>query len=346
MEVRREAFDKLRAADPDARYALVQLLLGQVAALRAPVQEREARVGQHSQKSHRPPSSAVRLVPIRSQRLAQGKRPGGQPGHRGRTLAMRAAPDAVVAHHPRACGHGGADLTAVSPRAAERRRVVDLPPLALVVTGHRAATVGCPHCQQATAAPFPAGVQPGVQYGPRVLGLGLYLRHDHPLPSLRIQEALTDLFGAGPGVGTRHPAGPRAASALLPVAAARKAALAAAGRLHADETGLRVQGQGAWVHVASTARLTHDAWHAKRGQAATNASAILPHLRGRRIHAAWAPYWHLPWQHSRCNAHLLRDLTAVAEQPGQRWATAPRTLLRALYRGVTTGRSAGPPAWR
>lgn len=348
MEVSREAFDKLRAEDPDALYALVQTLLGQVAALSAQVQELEARVAQHSQNSHRPPSSDVRPVPTRSQRLAQGKRPGGQPGHRGQTLAMSAAPDEVVAHHPRACGQCGADLTAVPPRAAERRQVVDLPPLALVVTEHRAATVCCPRCQQATTAPFPAGVQPGVQYGPRVLGLGLYLRHYQLLPYLRIRETLTDLFGASPGVGTLHTAGQRAAGALLPVEAALKAALAAAGLLHADETGIRVQGRGVWVHVASTARLTHYAWHAKRGQAATNAIAILPHFRGRLIHDAWAPYWHLPCQHSLCNAHLLRDLTAVAEQPGQRWATAMRTLLRAMYRTVTAGRSAGltacPPA--
>jgi transposase len=348
MELRREAFDQLRAADPDALYGLLQALLGQVATLTTRVQELEARLGQHSQDSHRPPSSDERPVPPRSQRAANGKRPGGQPGHRGQTLAMSATPDEVVAHHPRACGHCGAGLTAVPPRTAERRQVVDLPPLALVVTEHRAATACCPHCQQATTAPFPAGVQPGVQYGQQVLGLGLYLRHYQLLPYLRIQETLTDLFGASPGVGTLHTAGQRAASALLPVEAALKAALAAAAVLHVDESGIRVQGQGAWVHAASTARLTHYAWHAKRGQAATDAIGILPRFRGRLTHDAWAPYWHAACQHSLCNAHLLRDLTAADEQPGQRWATTMRTLLRAMYRAVTAGRAAGltacPPA--
>ena len=348
MELRREAFDKLRAEDGDALYALVQALLGQVATLTAQVQELAARVGQHRQNSHRPPSSDARPVPPRGQRTATGKRPGGQPGHRGHTLAMDAAPDAVVAHHPHACGHCGADLAAVAPRSVERRQVVDLPPLALLVTEHRAATVCCPHCQQTSSAPFPADVQPGVQYGPRVLGLGLYLRHDQLLPYLRIQETLTDLFGAGPGVGTVHTAGLRAARALLPVEVALKAALAAAEVLHADETGIRVLGQGAWVHVASTARLTHYAWHAKRGRAATDAIGILPRFRGWLIHDAWAPSWHAACRHGLCNAHLLRDLAAVADQPGQRWAAALQTLLRALYRAVAAGRAAGltapPPA--
>lgn len=144
---------------------------------------------------------------------------------------------------------------------------------------------------------------------------------------------MTDLFGASPGVGTLPTAGQRAASAPLPVEAALKAALATAAVLPVDATGIRVQGQGVWGHVASTARLTHYAWHAKRGQAATDASGILPRLRGRLIHDAWAPYWHAPCQHSLCNAHLLRDLAAVAEQPGQRWATTMRTLLRARGSG-------------
>jgi transposase len=72
------------------------------------------------------------------------------------------------------------------------------------------------------------------------------------------------------------------------VEAAIKAALAAAAVLHADETGMRVLGQRAWVHVVSTARLTHLAWHTKRGQAATDAIGILPQYQGWLLHDAWA----------------------------------------------------------
>lgn len=109
------------------------------------------------------------------------------------------------------------------------------------------------------------------------------------LPYLRIVETLTDLFGAGPSAGTLHRSGLRAASTLAPVEAALKAALAAADLLHADETGIRVLGQPAWVHVASTAQLTHFAWHATRGRAATDAIGILPQYHGWLVHDAWAP---------------------------------------------------------
>ena len=341
MELRREAFDKLVAEEPDALYGMVQALLGQVATLTERVQELERQLGQHSQNSHRPPASDGPYVAPRSQRTRSGKRPGGQPGHPGHTLAMSVCPDAVIHHHPAVCGQCGTDLTGQTPQRVARRQVVDLPPLALVVTEHQAATVCCPHCQQVTTAAFPDAVQPGVQYGPQVLGLGLYLRHYQLLPYLRIHETLTDLLGASPGVGTLQTAGQRAAAALAPFELALKPALAAAAVLHVDETGLRVAGQRVWVHVASTAGLTHYAWHAKRGQTATNAIGILPAFRGWLIHDAWASYWHARCQHGLCNAHLLRDLSAVAEQPDQPWARALHTLLRAMYRHVGAGRAAG-----
>ena len=351
MELSRGAFDQLVAENPAAVYRLLQDLVQQVALLTAQnvaltgrVQELEARVGQHSQNSHRPPSSDGPQVAPRSQRTRSGKPPGGQPGHPGHTLAMSAAPAVVVAHHPVQCGHGGADLQGVLPTAVERRQVHDLPPLALEVTEPQAATVCCPHCAHTTGAPFPNGIAPGVQYGPQVLGLGLYLRHYQLLPYLRIVETLTDLFGAGPSAGTLQRAGLRAAETLAPVEVAIKAALAAAAVLHADETGIRVLGQRAWVHVVSTARLTHLAWHTKRGQAATDAIGILPQYQGWLMHDAWAAYWHLPAQHALCNAHLLRDLAAVAEQTDQRWAVALQTFLRAVYREVLAGRATGRTA--
>ena len=314
------------------------------------VQQLEARLGGHSQNSHRPPSSDGPRTPPRSQRERSGKAPGGQPGHRGHTLAMAATPDTVVMHHPAACAYCGAALADVPAVAVTRRQVVDLPPLALAVPEHQAATVCCPHCQCPSAAPFPAHVAAPVQYGPRLLGLGVYLRQYQLLPYARIREALADLFGAGPACSTLAEASASAHAALAPVEAAITAALAAAPLAHTDETSIRVAGQRQWVHVVSTARLTYYARHRKRGQAATDAIGLLPRLTGRLIHDGWASYWHAPCQHGLCNAHHLRELAAVAEQPEQAWAAQLRALLVALHRHVAAGRAAGqtssPPAAR
>ncbi len=350
MSLTRAEFDALSARDPDALYALFQQQAAQLAALTARVQELEARLGGHSQNSHRPPSSDGPRKPPRSQRTRSGKSPGGQPGHPGQTLAMTATPDAVVEHAPTRCTTCGADLAGVAAAAVQRRQVVDLPPLRLAVTEHRAATVCCPHCRRPTTAPFPVTAGQPVQYGPRLLGLGVYLRHYQLLPYQRISDLLADLFGGGPSGGTLHRASLRCAAALTGVEAALKTALGTAAVAHADETSVMVAGRRQWVHVLSTARLTHYARHAKRGQAATDAIGILPAFAGRLIHDAWAPYWRYPCRHGLCNAHHLRELAAVAEQPGQGWASELHALLVAMKRHVDHGRAVGwtssPPAAR
>ncbi|MFN8537225.1 MAG: transposase [Thermomicrobiales bacterium] len=64
-----------------------------------------------------------------------------------------------------------------------------------------------------------------------------------------------------------------------------------------------------------------------------------------RHHDAWAPYWHYGCRHGPCNAHHLRELTAVAEQPGQAWATELRATRLAMKAHVAgAGAAAGGSA--
>lgn len=313
MSMMRAEFDALWAAGPDAVFALIERQDAQLAALTARVQQVEARLGGHRQNSHRPPSRDSPRQPPRGQRTRSGRAPGGQPGHPGQTLEMTATPDHVVV------AHCGTVLAGVPASTVVRRQVVDLPPLRLAVTEHQAARP--------------------IQYGPRLLGLGVYLR-----PYLRISEVLVDLFGRGPSGGTLHRASLACAAALAEVEAAGKTALSTAAVAHADETSIVGAGKRRWVQVVSTARLTHSAWPAQRGHVATTAIGILPQFAGRLLHDAWAPYWHYGCRHGLCNAHHLRELTAIAEQAGQGWATQWHGLLGAMKRHADRGRAAGQPS--
>jgi transposase len=350
MDLTRAEFDALVAHDPAALYALFAQQAAQIAALAARVGELETRLGGHSQNSHRPPASDGPRKPPRGQRTPSGKRPGGQPGHPGHALALAATPDRVVVHAPAHCGACGAALAEVPASAVVRRQVVDLPPLRLEVTEHRAVTRCCPGCRRATTAAFPPSVAQPVQYGPRVLALGVYLRQYQLLPYQRSAELLVDLFGRGPTAGTLHAASLACATALGGVEAAIAAALGAAATAHADETGCTVAGRRRWIHVVSTARLTHYACHPQRGHAATDAIGILPAFGGRLLHDGWAPYWHYGCRHGLCNAHHLRALAAIAEEPGQAWAATLQALLREMKHHADQGRAAGqtacPPAER
>jgi transposase len=71
------------------RDSMIEALLVRVEAL-------EARVGQNSRNSSRPPSSdgyGKASSPSRAEQKAAGRRPGKQPGDQGRHLAQVPAPD-------------------------------------------------------------------------------------------------------------------------------------------------------------------------------------------------------------------------------------------------------------
>ena len=97
---------------------------------------------------------------------------------------------------------------------------------------------------------------------------------------------------------------------------------------HADETGRRVNGNLYWLHVLNTDRLTAYFPHPKRGAEALNAFGLLALFAGVLAHDHWSACQCYPCWHTFCNAHHLRELTAIAERsPSQPWATDMITLL-------------------
>lgn len=108
-----------------------------------------------SHTSHLPPWSDRFSRQAKSLRKKSGKKLGGQQGHPGKTLLFVPCPDEVLVHAVDRCEQGQADLTQVPPLLVERRQVVDVPPVRLVVQEHHSEQKRCPQCQQITVAAFP-----------------------------------------------------------------------------------------------------------------------------------------------------------------------------------------------
>ncbi len=328
--------------------ALVARQTEQIERLLVRNRELEAQLAQAQRDSHtssKPPSSDGLRRKTRSLRTPSGKKAGGQLGHRGETLHLVATPDAVVEHRPAVCTHCQTPLSK-APEAAvvgrERRPVRELPPVCLVVTEHQALQVRCPACQQVSVGAFPTEVPSRAQYGPPVRALAVYLVEEQLVPLGRTQQLLADLFGAQLGRGTLVSWVQQAARVLAPVEQQLKAALERAPVRHCDETGVRRAGTLAWAHVTSTARLTHYAIQAKRGQEATKAIGILPAYTGVSVHDGWASYRAYPGcRHALCNIHHLRELTFLEEAYQQSWATALKALLREMKAAADQARAAG-----
>ena len=341
--VTREEIEIAYNAGLEAVIALIEQLMQQNAALIKRVENLEARLNKDSHNSHKPPSSDGYSKPPRtqSQRKKTGRRSGGQPGHSGTTLEMVAQPDTVIEHRAERCQGCGAALVDRATEVVERRQVFDLPPSEMEVTEHRSMRTVCGCCGCETAGAFPTHVSQPVQYGAGVKSLLVYWHAQQLLPLERSCEVMSDVLGVSPSAGTLVNAVSQCAERLIPVEAQIKDAILACQVVHFDETGMRIEAKLHWLHEAGTPTLTYYHVHPKRGRKALDAIGILPAFEGIALHDAYASYWQYDCQHALCNAHLLRDLTAIEEQTGQSWPREVKSLLIEIKDEVERRRQRG-----
>jgi transposase len=223
-------------------------------------------------------------------------------------------PDRVVQHEPADCAGCGADLADAEEAGTVRRQVTEIPPVKAEVSEHHMIGRRC-SCGTVTWGPTPDGVTAPLQYGPRAAALGAYLWHGQFLSRDRTCAAMAEMFGCAPSPGTLATMTKKIAGLLAPALDAIVKELIASQVAHFDETGFRVAGNLAWVHSASSGKYVLVTAHAKRGAEGMDAAGVLPLFAGIACHDAWKPYdsYDGVAGHALCNAHLLRELTAVTE---------------------------------
>ena len=308
---------------------IVLLLQDHIERLEARVQRLEDQVAKHSGNSSKPPSSdGLRKPKTRSLRKSEGRKPGGQPGHKGHTLKMKFEPDHVTVHELSCCPHCSTDLSAVVASEHRRRQVFDVPPVQIEVTEHQAEIKACPNCQRSVEASFPTDVTQPVQYGPRLKAQASYLNTYQLIPVARTCELLRDFYGQSPSWDFVKQANRAVESGIAPCLAEIERQITVAKVAHCDESGLRVEGQLHWIHSISTEWLTFYNLHRKRGREAMVEIGILPQLTAWVMHDHWASYLAFEaCNHAFCNAHHLRELQFITDQYEQSWAADMAALL-------------------
>jgi transposase len=323
--------------------ALIQQLTQQVEALLRRVQQLEDQLSKNSRNSGKPPSSDGLKKPKPKSLREKGKRKsGGQEGHEGTTLLQVENPDEVVKHEQPQCPQCQQDLTEANVVSVTKRQVFELPPLRLQVTEHQAITRECPCCGEQVRGTFPAEVSQPTQYGEHFKALLVYLSGYQLLPLARITELVADCFGQSISEDTVTSALYSSSLAVTPSLEAIETGIIQSAVAHADETGMRVVGKLHWLHVVSTSLLTRYGVHAKRGQEALEALQLVPKFKGELVHDGWRAYTAFDQcGHALCNAHLLRELTFLAEQHQQQWADELKTLLVEMKKAVEQTQAQG-----
>ena len=308
--------------------ALVVRQAEQIELLKAEVAELRRQLGQDSRNSSKPPSSDspfTKPAP-RSLRGKSGRKPGGQPGHPGTTLALVEHPNERKRHEPGPCSGCGANLADAPEVGMERRQVFDLPPMTVRVIEHQLIARRCP-CGTTNGGSAPQGVTAPVQYGPRITAIILYLYVGQFLSKKRTAHALAELFGTPVCEATVATMSKRAAAGLTEFLGTVADRIAEAEVAGFDETGLRVAGTLHWVHCARTGKYTLITCHPKRGTKGIDDAGVLGRFSGVAVHDAWAPYdTYADVEHQLCCAHALRELAAVTDTvPNADWCWATQT---------------------
>jgi transposase len=326
--------------------------------LTARIAELERRLAADSSNSSRPPSSdspyTKKPAKARSSRQRSGRKPGKQPGDPGVSRSLSDNPDRRVPIEPERCTGCQGSLAGAAATVAERRQVVDLPPVpAPVITEYQLLSKTCPCCGVVSTADWTGAddtnaqvvAPPGspVRIGPRALAMCALLTCGHYLPIGRATALLETLTGLHLATGFTARARRRAAKKLIATFLPHmKDLLATAPVLHADETTGRAAGALAYVHVACTEYLT--LMHVGgRGSDDIDKGGVLKDFTGVLVRDGYAGYEHLPAIHAWCGSHLIRDLRSIsdADPQGQLWATAMAHTLTAANTAAHRARSEG-----
>jgi len=315
----RELINQEKALSSSLRAALEVLLLLVTLLLN--------RTTLNSKNSSKPPATDPhRLKPTRKK---SAKPTGAQAGHIGKTLEKVADPDFV-------------EILSIDRRSLpkahyhqvgfETRQIFDID-ISRSITEYQAEILEDEQGNRFVAA-FPDGVTKAVQYGNQIKAHAVYLSQFQLLPYKRIQSYFADQLQIPLSEGSLYNFNVQAFAKLADFEQISKDQLAQADIVHADETGININGDRQWLHCASNLAWTHYFPHEKRGKEAMDEIGILPHFQGILCHDHWKPYYRYAFTHALCNAHHLRELIRAWEQDGMIWARDMEQLLREINQAV------------
>jgi hypothetical protein len=238
--------------------------------------------------------------------------------------------DEVVEHHPDACRRCGMLLQGEDP-APLRHLVIEIPPITPVVIEHRLHRLVCPCCSTSTCATLPADVE-ATSYGPKLSALVGLLGSALPLSFSKTQALLDQLLGVEISCGTIATIRRGLSGALeqpmqealdfarqQPVVYVEDEVLRAAVETGAptdNADGANPDGKRGWQWVMVTAMVTVFMQGLSRSTAAA-IDLLGDAFGGIVVSDRFSVYNYFPLeQRQLCWAHVIRDLTAIAERQG------------------------------
>jgi len=297
------------------RDAIIEAQAAKIVALEDKIRELTAQLKANSKNSSKPPSSdGLRKPAPKSLRTPSGKKTGGQKGHDGHGLKLKASIDHTSVCLPDPC-LSCQNCSTCQFRVRDRRNVMDVK-IIVERTEYQQMEVLCP-CRNGLQlmGEFPEHVVGSKQYGPRLRALGAALVTECAVGLEKASQFLRGLTSCTISKSTILNFLNGCRSKLEdPMEYLRKEILGSPIACF-DETGVRVAGKLPYLHNASTADVTYQTVNLHRGRQGMNAGRVLPYYKGIAIHDCLAAYWKYEGiaMHGVCCAHLLRECQGLHE---------------------------------
>ena len=317
LEVRcRDLEVRLKAAlDENAALKLT------VRKMAATIERLEARLRMNSQNSSKPPSQDGPGCPPREKREPSGRRPGGQPGHPGKTRER--IPSERVDHvqdcDPSTCAHCGDSLLDRPRVEGFVRQIIEAPMVRALVSEFHLWKKRCPRCGGFTWGELPPGSPTGA-FGPRLQALVALFSGMFELSRRDVLEVLGTVLDVTLCLGSVQACCEAASEAIAPTVAEIHADLKASPVVHVDETSFgRIEDRKRWLWIIASGDI--EAFLLLDGRGRKEAIALLgPGFKGVLIRDRWRPYEIFDGfgkaSSQLCHAHLRREFKALAEAKG------------------------------
>jgi transposase len=157
----------------------------------------------NSKTSSKPPSSDLLFKSEKKKENSEKKRkPGGQPGHQGKTRKGFERVDRYEILRASCCCHCARDMALAKIRKTEKQQVAQLVPRPIEIVEYQRQILECPHCHKLANSEWSPEIIPGQDLGVRLQGLLGWLGNYGHLPYEKQQELLWELGKIKIGVGT------------------------------------------------------------------------------------------------------------------------------------------------
>ena len=266
----------------------------------------------------------------KSLRKPTGKKPGGQPGHKGSTLEVKECPDNVIDRSPEVCDKCGDSLDGCDTVLDYVTQVISLPELKPLITQVNHYAKICRTCGRRVKADSKRRRSNSVSYDASVKGLVVYLSVVQFLSFSRIELFFKEVFSLEISQGSMINWVNEAKKAAEPAIEKIKEYIMSSPVIGFDESGCYCNKSLDWAWIAQTVYFTL-IFHGKsrKGQELEDrfGDSLERMIAVTDRHSAYFALRFLG--HQVCLAHLLRECQYLNElDKGQEWSKSVEALLQ------------------